>query len=325
MGGLAGAFSASYPSDIRAGAGLKASTSGLALRIALDYTNVPLLKEVPSGGHVLVQQSDGTFGRLDFQNLPTTTVADGTVTNAKFTPAPPLTIKGNAANVSARPQDIDLTVLAAEGNPIGDAIAAAAAKAGSPTIVNGKPGPNITLSAADVAAVPAIGPAISGANISAKVPSGAFWTAAATKAKGWPEDSNSYAHLITTSYGPSDTGEYYALQFAGGFFDNDNIYVRKVLNNGLTTWRKLWHDGNFDGASPRRGQFFQALKASGAGRISAVMAAVPLDPDDALNIAFNHTTFVTQTGALAQFVKTTLGLTDAQLAAIVANARTLSE
>ncbi|MBB2959843.1 hypothetical protein [Methylobacterium sp. R2-1] len=77
--------------------------------------------------------------------------------------------------------------------------------------------------------------------------------------------------------------------------------------------------------APTRGQFFRALENSGAGRVATVTDAVPSDRGDAINIAFNHTTFVTQAGALAQFVKTTLSLTDAQLAAIITAARSVAE
>lgn len=77
--------------------------------------------------------------------------------------------------------------------------------------------------------------------------------------------------------------------------------------------------------APTRGQFFRALENSGAGRVATVTDAVPSDRGDATNIAFNHTTFVTQAGALAQFVKTTLSLTDAQLAAIITAARSVAE
>lgn len=77
--------------------------------------------------------------------------------------------------------------------------------------------------------------------------------------------------------------------------------------------------------APTRGQFFRALENSGAGRVATVTAAVPSHQGDATNIAFNHTTFVTQAGALAQFVKTTLSLTDAQLATIMATARQVTE
>ena len=76
---------------------------------------------------------------------------------------------------------------------------------------------------------------------------------------------------------------------------------------------------------PRRGQFFRALEAFQAGATSTVAAAIPSDPGDATNIAFNHATFIVQVGTLAQFVKTTLGLTDAQLTTIISNARSVTE
>ncbi|SOR27134.1 protein of unknown function [Methylorubrum extorquens] len=77
--------------------------------------------------------------------------------------------------------------------------------------------------------------------------------------------------------------------------------------------------------APTRGQFFRALENSAAGRVATVTDAVPSDRGDAINIAFAHAQFVTQSGVLAQFVKTTLGLTDAQLAAIIAAARSVTE
>jgi len=77
--------------------------------------------------------------------------------------------------------------------------------------------------------------------------------------------------------------------------------------------------------APTRGQFFRALENSSAGRVATVANAVPSDRGSAINLAFEHTTFVTQAGPLAQFVKTTLSLTDAQLAAIIASARAVTE
>lgn len=77
--------------------------------------------------------------------------------------------------------------------------------------------------------------------------------------------------------------------------------------------------------APTRGQFFRALENSGAGRVAAIADAVPSDRNDAINIAFGHATFVTGAGTLAQFVKTTLALSDAQLAAIITAARSVAE
>ncbi|AMB46913.1 hypothetical protein [Methylobacterium sp. AMS5] len=79
------------------------------------------------------------------------------------------------------------------------------------------------------------------------------------------------------------------------------------------------------GYPPRRGQFLQALRMSGAGRVTAVRAAVPSDPDDPIAIAWENTLFVSPDGALAQLVKNTLGLSNDDLNTILNNARTLSE
>lgn len=78
-------------------------------------------------------------------------------------------------------------------------------------------------------------------------------------------------------------------------------------------------------ADPRRSQFLAALEASGAGRVAKVRDAVPSDVGNAINIAWNSTALVTASGPLAQHVKTTLGLTDAQLNAILADALTRPE
>ena len=78
-------------------------------------------------------------------------------------------------------------------------------------------------------------------------------------------------------------------------------------------------------ADPRRSQFLAALEATGAGRIATCRDAVPSDVGSAINIAWNGAALVTASGPLAPHVKTTLSLTDAQLAAIIADALTRPE
>ncbi|GLS44356.1 hypothetical protein [Methylobacterium brachythecii] len=76
---------------------------------------------------------------------------------------------------------------------------------------------------------------------------------------------------------------------------------------------------------PSRNQFFTALETAYPGASATVMAAVPSDPSDPVNRAFTGSLLVAGTGPLAQFVKTTLGLTDNQLATILDAARLITE
>lgn len=80
-----------------------------------------------------------------------------------------------------------------------------------------------------------------------------------------------------------------------------------------------------EGYPPRRGQFLAALEASQAGRVATVRASVPSDLGDPIARAWESTIFVSPSSALAQFVKTTLGLTNDDLNTIFNVARTLSE
>ncbi|CAO4183360.1 hypothetical protein [Methylorubrum aminovorans] len=119
-----GGYSASYPSDIRAGAGYRMEKAGLSLRIMADFRGVPLVQAAPLTGYILVQDPvSGGFNRLDLSQLPTAVPQNGSVTNSKFAAAPAFTFKGNAASSAAQPQDIPLSSLVQAGNPVGDALA----------------------------------------------------------------------------------------------------------------------------------------------------------------------------------------------------------
>ena len=56
--------------------------------------------------------------------------------------------------------------------------------------------------------------------------------------------ASSWQHLIEARH-TNDTNNY-AMQLAGSFFDQE-FYVRKTNNSGVTAWSKLWHSTN-DGA-----------------------------------------------------------------------------
>lgn len=80
-----------------------------------------------------------------------------------------------------------------------------------------------------------------------------------------------------------------------------------------------------DGLPPRRGQFLRALEARQSGSIATLLSAVPSDAGDPINTAWFHTIGVLPTGRLAQFAKTTLGLSDVQLDAAIAASRSITE
>lgn len=81
-------------------------------------------------------------------------------------------------------------------------------------------------------------------DISVRVPEGWWQTNSASKSQGWPDNSGSWTHLLSATYNQESGQGYWAMQMAGGFFDNDHFYVRKTNTNGLAPWRELIHTGN---------------------------------------------------------------------------------
>jgi hypothetical protein len=82
-------------------------------------------------------------------------------------------------------------------------------------------------------------------DITVRVEGGIYQNPAATKAKGWPEDYNGWAHLFSATH--NNDANYYAMQIATSFYaTDDRFYVRKTAADGNAPWKKLWHDGNFN-------------------------------------------------------------------------------
>jgi len=73
-------------------------------------------------------------------------------------------------------------------------------------------------------------------NISTRVESGFYETDTATGAEGWPTGCATYCHLIASTH--SNTGNYYSLQLAGDFF-NQNFYLRSTNNSGAQAWSQV--------------------------------------------------------------------------------------
>lgn len=82
-------------------------------------------------------------------------------------------------------------------------------------------------------------------NIAARIDSGFFQTDTATTAEGWPETTNNWYHLLSSTHGNS--ASYYSMQLAGSFYDSNALYYRATNNDGSAPWFKIWHAGN-DGA-----------------------------------------------------------------------------
>jgi hypothetical protein len=78
-------------------------------------------------------------------------------------------------------------------------------------------------------------------NIANRIGSGAFENSNPTVATGWPV-TGSWYHLNSTTH--SSTANYYSMQFAGDFFNSNNIFYRAVNNLGTTAWNRLLHTGN---------------------------------------------------------------------------------
>lgn len=94
-------------------------------------------------------------------------------------------------------------------------------------------------------------------DITQRTDSGYFQGQFGNKATGWPEDTNSWQHLISSTH--DNAGNYYAMQMAGSFFDNDHFFVRKTNGNGAAGWRELFHTGNLDPSklAPKRNPSFE--------------------------------------------------------------------
>lgn len=85
--------------------------------------------------------------------------------------------------------------------------------------------------------------------------SGFFQTSAPAPATSWPTGAGSWWHLIDCRH--SNNGNNYALQLAGGFFDQE-LYYRKTNNNASQAWKLIL-------ATSTAGNAGQALISQGAG------------------------------------------------------------
>lgn len=113
-------------------------------------------------------------------------------------------------------------------------------------------------------------------NITTRTDSGFFQTSTATTAEGWPETTNNWYHLLSSTH--SNTANYYALQLASPFYDSTKLYFRATNDNGSAAWNRVFTDAyhpNADKWTTAR-QLSLSGDASGSvswdGSASAVLA-----------------------------------------------------
>lgn len=82
-------------------------------------------------------------------------------------------------------------------------------------------------------------------DVATRVDSGFWQSATASMAEGWPTDSGTWYHLLSSTH--SNTANYYAMQFAGSFYNNSDLYYRSTAGAGTSAWSKVWNASN-DGA-----------------------------------------------------------------------------
>lgn len=82
-------------------------------------------------------------------------------------------------------------------------------------------------------------------DITTRVGSGFFETSSPTIAEGYPEDSSWY-HLLSTTH--NNASNYHSMQFAGDFYNSNDLFYRITANNGNAAWSRIWHSSN-DGQS----------------------------------------------------------------------------
>ena len=98
-------------------------------------------------------------------------------------------------------------------------------------------------------------------DITTRTAGGFFETNTATTSEGWPVTSNNWFHLLNSTH--SNTANYYSMQFAGDFF-NQNLYHRNTNNNGSQTWSKVWTESTDGPGSGLHADLFDGIDKSGS-------------------------------------------------------------
>ena len=98
-------------------------------------------------------------------------------------------------------------------------------------------------------------------DITTRTAGGFFETNTATTSEGWPVTSNNWFHLLNSTH--SNTSNYYSMQFAGDFF-NQNLWHRNTNNNGSQTWSKVWTESTDGPGSGLHADVVDGISKSGS-------------------------------------------------------------
>jgi hypothetical protein len=120
--------------------------------------------------------------------------------------------------------------------------------------------------------------------------SGFYETSSATTGEGYPENSNSWVHLLDVRHSNPDNN--YAMQMAGSFFDQD-FFVRKTNNNGSQGWGRVVTDRDMV-YSQSRGTYSLNNANSGYRTVGVATGAMAVKSGDV--IAISHTSKFRWTG-----------------------------
>lgn len=101
---------------------------------------------------------------------------------------------------------------------------------------------NGTASIVEIGGPTFIADAVAKDNITTRTDTGFYETNTGTIAEGWPLNSGNWQHLIACTH--SNNANYYSMQFAGDFFNQD-VYFRNTNNSGATAWSRLLHSSNY--------------------------------------------------------------------------------
>ena len=223
-----------------------------------DITNYAFVGNVKGNITGKSSDSDKLGGQLPdfYQNA--SNINAGTLNPARLSGTYGISITGNAATASKL---ATARTIALAGNASGSAsfdgsgnitINTTVSQAANADTVDNKHYSDLQNEFVNVAGDTATGPIYFQGGLSAeaqtrdiittRTPSGFWQTNSATTGKGWPQTTNSWYHLLSSTH--SNTGNYYSMQFAGNFYNSSDIYYRSTNGSGTTPWNKMWHSGN---------------------------------------------------------------------------------